>query len=471
MRRPLVAALILLTACRSVPDVTQVPVPSGPTVFHGAYTGTLTEGLTLVAATPDPDGTHLHAAARTSQHTTLLTLDLATGRELRRQNVPVADPQDVARRADGTVVLAGWQASATLDPQTLQVTTTLPGAVRVSADGERLLVRQSGGQLTRVRTRDGQAIPTVVLTLPYGDDWLAGLSPDLEWAVTENGDTLLNLSTGQRIDTSGGHLNPCPNTPRVLPVATALAVSPQGFVLGQSNQTLEWRNWDGTLRAARWMATSCPMSSQPDWLLTLQGGVLGYRFRDDQTNEVVVGRWEERAEPQVFARNQETAAMLPFHDLFVLGDPEAYLQLWGAEPLGLRLGGRWKQTYEPARFPVATRITASYQDEDHYGLQGTLEALGGTYAIRGTGINSGRESGVVFTQRVCGVPPFAPSCPITRWDAKLRLGEQEVGSLIALDLDPTRSGPGREVQAGYLGVDVQGERRNFVFRLMPSTGP
>lgn len=111
---PLLAGTLLLAGCRSVPDVTRVPVPSGPTVFHGTYTGTLTEALEISAAAPSSDGTQLYAAARTSGHTTLLILDRSTGRELRRVNVPVADPRDLVVRADGALVQAGQKASATL---------------------------------------------------------------------------------------------------------------------------------------------------------------------------------------------------------------------------------------------------------------------------------------------------------------------------------------------------------------------
>lgn len=106
-------------------------------------------------------------------------------------------------RGDGTLVLAGQHVSAVLDPQTFASIATLPGAVKVSADGERLLVRQPDERMGRVRSRDGAILPTAALTLPYGDEWLQGVSRDFEWAATENGNVILNLSTGVRIDTSG----------------------------------------------------------------------------------------------------------------------------------------------------------------------------------------------------------------------------------------------------------------------------
>jgi hypothetical protein len=52
-----------------------------PTVFHGVYTGLLTEALEITAAVPSLDGAQLYATAQTSGHTTLLSLDHATGRE------------------------------------------------------------------------------------------------------------------------------------------------------------------------------------------------------------------------------------------------------------------------------------------------------------------------------------------------------------------------------------------------------
>lgn len=415
------------------------------------------------------DGQHLYAAAQTSEHTTLLDLDPATGRELRRVDVPVDDPRDLVVRVDGALVLAGRAGSATLDPATLDVRTRLPGARRVSADGERLLVQQGDDWVGRVRTRDGSTVPTTALTLAWGQG-LENVSRDLEWAATERGDAIINLSTGARIDTSSGHLNPCPKpSPSSLGVV-ALAASGEGFVLGREDRTLEWRNLDGSLRAARWLGRSCDVSSSPDWVLTLQGTQVGYQWATETPGEVAIGRWVQGGEPQVIARTTETTA-LPFASTFALGAPEAYLQRLALPALGLRLGGRWAQAYMSPRFAVTAQVTASYKGEREYDVQGTLNALGITSTVEGTGTSSGRVGSIMFTQAVCGTPPFAAPCPSTAWQAKLLNGGQQVGRFYGLDQDPNRSGPGRAVQEGWLGMVLDGEIRSFSFRLTPGAGP
>ncbi|GGO41426.1 hypothetical protein [Deinococcus humi] len=469
---PLLAATLLLAGCRSVPDVTQVPVPDGPTVFHGTYIGTLTEALEIIAAAPSADATQLYAAARTSEHTTLLVLDRSTGRELRRVKVPVAEPRDLVTRADGTLVLAGRKASATLDPGTLGVLTRLPGAQRISADGERLLIQRADDRVGRIQTRDGSTVPTTALTLAWGFG-VENVSRDLEWVATEDGNAVINLSTGVQIDTASGHLNPCPAPSTSIPRITALAASAEGFVLGRQDNTLEWRNPDGSLRDARWLGPACDLLSAPDWVLALQGTQVGYQRSTgnrDMPGEVAIGRWVPGGEPQVIARTTETTT-LPFASTFALGAPEAYLQRIKLPARGLRLGGRWEQAYEPPRFPVTTQVTASYRDEQQYGVQGTLKALDLTYAVVGTGSNSGGAGSIVFTQAICGIPPFAPNCPSTKWEADLFQGGQKVGRLFGNDQDPNRTGPGRAVQEGQLLVSLDGEYRSFGFQLTPSAGP
>ncbi|GGO41476.1 hypothetical protein [Deinococcus humi] len=469
---PLLAATVLLAGCRAVPDVTQVRVPDGPTVFHGSYTGTLTEALQIVAAAPSPDGSHLYAAARTSNHTTLLDLDPATGRELRRVNVPVPDPQDLVVRADGLLVLAGRKASATLDPGTLSILTRLPRAQRISADGERLLVQLEENRVGRIRTRDGSTLPTTALTLAWGFA-LENVSRDLEWTVTEDGDAVINLSTGARIDTSSGHLNPCPTTPSS--GIAALAASAEGFMLGRPDHTLEWRNPDGTLRDVRWLGGSCGSLSQPDWVLALQGTQVSYQRSTDNPDmpgEVAIGRWVPGEEPQVIARTTKTSR-LRFRGTFALGTPEAYLQLIALPAEGLRLGGRWEQAYEPPRYPVTTQVTASYRDKQRYDIQGTLNALGLSYAVvgMGTGSASAGSGDIVFTQAICGIPPFAGNCPSTEWKADLHWDGKKVGSFYGFGQDPNRSGPGRTPQEGSLGFSLDGEYRSFGFQLAPGAGP
>lgn len=104
--RPLVVfgiLLSLLVGCHSVPDVTYVPVPSGAPVLHGAYTGTLREAQWFQDAVLSADGKHLYVIARVSSHTTILDLDPDTGRELRRANVPISAPNQLAQRADSAV--------------------------------------------------------------------------------------------------------------------------------------------------------------------------------------------------------------------------------------------------------------------------------------------------------------------------------------------------------------------------------
>lgn len=470
---PVLACALLLPACRSIPEVTQVPVPTGPTVFHGGYTGQLTEALEIAAAAPSLDGAQLYAAAQTSGHTTLLTLDRATGREQRRVDVPVADPQDLAVRADGVLVLAGRKASATLDPATLSVLTPLPGAQRISADGERLLTEQEGGRVGRVRTRDGRVLPTTNLTLRWSQDGTAGVSRDLEWTATLDGNALINLSTGARIDTSTGHLNPCPGT-SPYPVdtgGTALATSEEGFVLGRLDRTLEWRNWDGSLRAARWLGPSCQVYNVPDWELTARGTEVGYRLNEGRVGregEITIGRWLPGGDPQVIAQTRETSG-LPFRSTFALGQPEAYLQLIKLPARGLRLGGRWEQAYEPPHFPLTAQVSATYQDQAQYRVQGTLNALGGSYTLQGTGSHAAGEPGrIVFTQALCSVPPFGPNCPSTDWRADLLQGEQKMGSTYAYALDPNQTGSGRAVQEGAMGISLGGELRSFSFRLVPA---
>lgn len=77
----------------------------------------------------------------------------------------------------------------------------------------------------------------------------------------------------------------------------------------------------------------------------------------------------------------------------------------------------------------------------------------------------------MFTQAICGIPPFAPNCPITRWEAELFQGGQKVGRFSGLDQDPNRSGPGRAMQEGALGFSLDGEDRSFSFQLAPGAGP
>ena len=66
------------------------------------------------------------------------------------------------------------------------------------------------------------------------------MSRDLEWAAT-SGNAVINFSTGTRIAASG-----------------------EGLVLARADNTLEWRNPDGSLRAARWLGPACDLLSSPD---------------------------------------------------------------------------------------------------------------------------------------------------------------------------------------------------------------
>lgn len=460
---PLLAGPLLLAACHTVPEVTRVPVPAGPTVFHGTYSGTLTEALDIAAAAPSPDGAQLYVAASTSGHTTLLVLDPATGQERQRVSVPVASPRDLMVQPGGVLVLAGRGESATLDPATLQVLTRLPGAERISADGQRLLTVSPAGDVGRVRTADGQRVPTAALTLAWGN--VESVSRDLEWAATENGDALLNLSTGARIDTSAGHLNPCPTGALPAPRPVALATSGEGFVIGRGDRTLEWRGWDGKLREARWLDTACT-TTPPNWALTLQGDEVGYRLHEGGEGAASIGRWVPGTAPGQIART-EGAADWGFGSTFALGRPEAYLQRLAPGIPGLRLGGRWEQAYERPRFPVTTEVTASARTPQQYGLEGTLKTLGTAYALRGTGNARGENGSIVFTQAVCGLPPFAPNCPTTGWEAEVLQGGQKVGELLSTRLDPNRAGAGRAVQEGSLRLTLDGEERSFAFWLTP----
>ncbi|CAM4135479.1 hypothetical protein [Deinococcus marmoris] len=172
----------------------------------------------------------------------------------------------------------------------------------------------------------------------------------------------------------------------------------------------------------------------------------------------------------VIARTTKTSG-LPFRGTFALGTPEAYLQLIASPAEGVRLGGRWEQAYAPPRFPVTAQVTASYDGETKYAIRGTANTLGLTYAVQGTGRNSGGAGSIVFTQAICGIPPFAGTCPSTAWEANLLQGGQQVGRFFGFDQDPNRTGPGRAMQEGQLLVSLDGEYRSFGFRLTPGAGP
>lgn len=467
----LAATPTLLGACRSVPDVTRVPVPSGATVFHGSYIGTLTEGLNPVDAVLNADGTRLYVIASASRHTTLLELSASTGQELRRARITMDQAGEVAWREDGRLVIASRQGSGVIDPLTLQLVRWLPAASDVSPDGETLLapITDDSPQYTLISSRTGAAL----LTTPSStaSTLLSEASADLTWLASSTGQTLLNLRTAQVTQMTADRLNPCK---RDAPLIRLIDIdsTPAGPVLAFDDGTVEWRGPDGTLRTAQHLNFGCGSSSLSEFRIKAVGQTLLYaaRLSADSGAVIQVGEVTEREVPTVTLRESSRSFpyTLYFGGLFALRTAAHPLFLGFGRGPTLESWKQWKQSYPPVSYPVSAEVQARYRSAEIYDLSGVLTVPGDTLNLVGTGTNSGSGvPGVIFTQALCSVPPFGPNCPTTTWKADLFRNSAEVGRMTGLYLDPNAVGRARQTQSGSINFSWDGETRFFSFDLTP----
>lgn len=466
----LAAGIGLLTACRSVPETTRIPVPGGPTVLNGRYSGTLTEGLGFADAVLSPDGARLYVAARASQHTTLLELDAATGQELRRADVAVESPEDIAWRSDGRLVIAAWAGSGVVDPSGLRLLRTLPEANLVSTDGERLLETPRGDSRTyrSSSTRDGSVLAEVVV--PLGEP-LYRPTRDGRWLTGPAGQ--LDLQSGARVAFTGQRPDPCKRDAAGLTVLAA-DTTPSGPVLLMDDGTVEWRTPDGRLRAAHSLGLQCGSGAGPlynagmaavgESVLYAGGYSLGSQNRDrigriSPDGAAVVG---------VDLSADQVGSWGLFRGLFAYGTESRPLDAGsaGADP-SLQAWNAWKQGYAPVRLPLTLSARASYVNAQTYQINGELQGPSGTLTLRGTGKGTPGTPGTVFTQALCSAPPFGPNCPTTGWEGDLYDGAAKVGQVYSRALDPNTAGPPRRVHLGSIGFRWNGEYRSFGFELTP----
>lgn len=465
---------LLITGCKNVPAVTEVPIPRGTTVFNGAYAGKIAESLRIQDAALSADGQSLWVLAQESQHATILELNPSSGIERRRASFPVDDLTHIAWRNDGSLIVAGREKSVQIEAATLQVKRFLRGADRVSQDGEVLLGRDNSSASSPLDIRfsswtDGDLTRNVSLNLIDGRAEL--VSHDLVWESDSSGDTLLNLKTGQRIDTSTAHGDPCGVRSRgSKPMLTGLESAPEGVVLAFSDGGIEWRGNNGSLEASQNLNPQCKDIYSFYALIEEIDGSVYYHVRilDGFNPTAFFGTItkEQGSELALTAPSHDIEAAFWFDGTFALKSAVRPLLL-KSDPTTLVGPQQWIQSYNGTQFSISASVQATYRNKDTYDLTGTVQSPIGPLTLRGTGTHSaGSDPGIIFTQAYCD-GFLTPSCPTTAWSAELLAGTVNIGELQGYALDPNHPGSGRQIQTGVFAVIWNGESRFFTFVLNP----
>ena len=468
MNRSLVVAALLclsLSACRSVPDVQNIPVPADPSLASGHYSGTLTERSYLNDARLSRDARSVYLLSQSASHGLLIELDAASGSERRRRALDVGYARQLGVTSSGAVIVAGGKRSVRVDPGTLSVSSVLPAASFVSADGTRLL-DYAGQGMSRWDTATGAAIPTV--NLP-ADEWLAATSRNVEWALLGRSKALLNLSTGEKISLSGQPAA-CNSQVQAGRSIISFDASGSGFVVAQDDGTLSTFDRQGNFQQLVSLLGSCGRTSiRPDVQFAGAQVRALYRLPDSSSNTLGLVSWIPGQIPTT--RTLPIGSSLPGS----LADPSDLL-LRSTTSSGTEQVSdvdRWQSEIVSASYPAQLQLTATFKSDTAYTLSGSLVAGGQSFELSGEGKAENSSSGpkIIFTQTICSTDTLLGNpCPFLSWYADVFQKGVKVGQFNDYKYYPengSRQPFSGSASLNTFNQDGLGDSRDFGFVLNP----
>jgi hypothetical protein len=465
----LLIGLILLTACKNVPDVQSVPVPADGSVMHGHYSGTLTEQMQFVDARLTNDGASVFALLASAGHSVLLDLDPATGAVRRRLALAAESPQALGIMPEGTLIVAANNQSLKVSPVSLRIMGVLPAAFQVSADGTRLLGSAPGytpqDRYRRWLTSTGAEVPTA------RTEWAtSGLTQDLEWNGG-NGQTLINMSSGKQV------------TLELLPSACSSDVgwarrpleigsSADGFYVLENDATLHRFDASGKITESIALHDGCATYAMEVAPMVIQNGTL----------RLIYGVYDKSSTPQVSLLTWKPGQS-PAYTGLLSGSPLPgsaqspafpFLKAKQAGPQILMADQRWTVSLPVVQLPVSGDFVATYSSGTSYTITGTVTVNGQVYDAAGTGTTSdGVSPRLLFTQALCSPSgrSLVAGCPTMDWRVNLTAQGATVGSLSGDGLLP--SGRWRRAQNGAASLSTLNEdglqdSRAFRLSLQPN---